>query len=127
MAGYRIDRISEDIKREISAVIRELKDPRVASKMLSVVRAEVSGDLSYAKIYVSAIEGIEVCREAVKGLRAASGYVRRELGIRLSLRKVPELRFVADDSIAYGARISNTLSELGLDDADERGNDDYDQ
>lgn len=114
MPGYRIDRIAEDIRREISAIFRELKDPRVAGKILSVVHAEVSSDLSYAKINVSAVEGFEAAKEAVQGLKAAGGYIRRELGSRLRLRKVPELRFVADDSIAYGARISKTLSELEL-------------
>ena len=58
------------------------------------------------------MEGFEAAQEAVKGLKAASGYIRRELGLRLRLRKVPELRFVADDSIAYGAKISKTLSEM---------------
>ena len=112
MPGYRIDRISEDVRRELSAIFRELKDPRVCGKMLSIVHAQVSSDLSYAKVNISAMEGFEAAQEAVKGLKAASGYIRRELGLRLRLRKVPELRFVADDSNAYGAKISKTLSEM---------------
>ena len=80
MAGYRIDRVSEDIKREIIAVIRELKDPRVMDKMLTVVRVEVSSDASYAKVYISAMEGLETAQEAVKGLKSATGYIRRTNG-----------------------------------------------
>ena len=70
MAGYRIDRVSEDIKREIIAIMRELKDPRIQG-MLTVVRVEVSSDLSFAKVYVSAMEGLETARLAVKGLTSA--------------------------------------------------------
>lgn len=120
MAGYRIDRISEDIKREITAILRELKDPRV-QRMLTVVKVEVSNDLSFAKVYVSAMEGMEAAREAVKGLKSAAGYMRRELGARLKLRKAPELSFVADDSIAHGMEIVRMLDDLtgGEDGADK--------
>lgn len=113
MAGYRIDRISEDIKREIIAIIRELKDPRIKG-MLTVVKVDVSNDLSYAKVYVSAVEGIEVARESVKGLKAASGYIRRCLGTSsvLHLRKIPELKFIADDSIEKGMELFDKLSKL---------------
>lgn len=112
MAGYRIDRVSEDIRREIAAIIRELKDPRVAGKMLTVVNVAVSSDASYAKVYVSAIEGIETAKTAVKGLECATGYIRREVGGRLHLRKTPELKFVADDSIEKGMDIAKKLEEL---------------
>ena len=111
MAGYRIDRVSEDIKREIIAVIRELKDPRVMDKMLTVVRVEVSSDASYAKVYISAMEGIDTAKEAVKGLKSATGYIRREVGKRLHLRKTPELSFVADDSIEHGMNIVKIMDE----------------
>ena len=111
MAGFRINRVSEDIRREIIAVIRELKDPRVMGKMLTVVRVEVSSDASYAKVYVSDLQGIESAKEAVKGLTAATGFVRREVGSRLHLRKTPELKFVADDSIEQGFNMFKKLSE----------------
>ena len=119
MAGYRIDRVSEDIKREIIAVIRELKDPRVMDKMLTVVRVEVSSDASYAKVYISAMEGLETAKEAVKGLKSATGYIRREVGKRLHLRKTPELNFVADDSIEHGMNIVKMMDDLRTEENDD--------
>ena len=110
MAGYRIDRVSEDIKREIIAIMRELKDPRIQG-MLTVVRVEVSSDLSFAKVYVSAMEGLETARLAVKGLTSATGG-------RLHLRKTPELKFIADDSIAHGMEITKKIETLVKEDGD---------
>ena len=112
MAGYRIDRISEDIKREIVAVMRELKDPRVQGKLLTVVKVEVSSDASFAKVFVSSMSGIDDAKTAVKGLDSAMGYIRREVGYRLGLRKTPELKFVADDSIEHGMNIVRMLDDL---------------
>lgn len=111
MAGYRIDRITEDIKRELIVILRDVKDPRV-SGMLSIVKVDVSNDLSYAKVYVSAMEGIEVARESVKGLKAASGFIRGRLGSSLHLRKTPELKFVADDSIEKGFELFDKLKGI---------------
>lgn len=122
MAGYRIDRINEDIKRELCDIFRELKDPRIAGKMISIVHIEVSGDLSFAKISISTVEGYDASKEAVKGLVSAQGFIRRELSGRLSLRKVPELKFIPSDSIAYGARISKELKELLPDEEKEENN-----
>ena len=112
MAGYRIDRVSEDIKRELAVIIRELKDPRVQDVLLTVVNVEVSSDASYAKAYVSAMDGIETAKLAVKGLTSASGYIRREIGKRLHLRKTPEFKFIADDSIEKGMNIAKTLGDF---------------
>ena len=112
MAGYRIDRISEDIKREIVAVMRELKDPRVQGRLLTVVKVEVSSDASFAKVFVSSMNGIDDAKQAVKGLDAATGYIRREVGGRLHLRKTPELKFVADNSVEHGMNIARMLDEL---------------
>jgi ribosome-binding factor A len=111
MAGYRKDRISEDIKREIVAIMRELKDPRIQG-MLTVVRVDVSSDATYAKVYVSALEGIETAKLAVKGLESATGRIRREVGGRLHLRVAPELKFVADDSVEHGMGIAKILDDL---------------
>lgn len=111
MAGHRQNRVSEDIKREIVAIMRELKDPRIQG-MLTVVRVDVTADLSYAKVYVSAMEGIETAKLAVKGLTSASGYIRREVGGKLRLRKAPELKFIADDSVQHGMDIMRKLGSL---------------
>lgn len=118
MAGYRMDRTGEDIMRELTAILRTVKDPRV-NGLISIVRVDVTRDLSYATVYVSAIEGLDAAKEAVKGLKSAAGYMRRELGSALRLRHVPELQFVADDSIAYSARIAQTLSGLIKDEEKE--------
>ena len=119
MAGYRIDRTSEDIKREITAVIRELKDPRVMDKLLTVVRVEVSSDASFAKVYISAMEGIDTAKTAVKGLTVATGYIRREIGQRLHLRKTPELKFIADNSIEHGMSIVKIMDDLRAEENDD--------
>ena len=111
MAGYRIVRITSDIKLALSELLRNMKDPRV-SQLLSIVKVDVSGDLSYATVYVSAIEGYEKTVSSVKALKGAAGFLRRELGARLTLRKVPELRFVADDSIEQSANISRIIESL---------------
>ena len=84
MGGYKSDRVSEDIKRAVITVIRELKDPRVAGKMLTIVRVDVSGDLSYAKVYVSALEGIDTAKNAVKALKNAEGYSIEE-GMKIDM------------------------------------------
>ena len=112
MPSYKLGRTTEDIRREVSAILRELKDPRVSGCMLSVVRVEVTNDLSYCTVYVSAMEGMETAENAVKGLKSAAGYVRRELGNRLKLRHVPEMIFKATDSIEYSANISRILHDL---------------
>ena len=114
MAGHRNDRIREDVARELTAILRTVKDPRVQGTMLSIVRAEVTNDLSYATVYVSSMDGMDAAKNAVKGLQSAAGYMRRELGFALKLRHVPELRFVADDSIAYSAKLSQTLHSLHI-------------
>ncbi len=112
MGTYKQNRTAEDIKREIAAIVRELKDPRISDHLISVARAEVAGDLSYVKVYVSAVEGIEVAKGATKALTGATGLVRREVSKRLGLRKAPEIKFVADNSIEYGMNIVKKLEEL---------------
>lgn len=111
MPNYRIGRLSEDIKRELSALIRNLKDPRI-SKMTSILRCEISPDGSHCKVNVSALEGEDATRETVKGLTSASGYLRREIGGKLHLRKCPELHFIPDFSIAYSAHINELLHKV---------------
>ena len=111
MAGYKLGRITSDIKVTLSDILRDVKDPRV-SKLLSVVKVDVSGDLSYASIYVSAIEGKEKTEESGKALKNAAGYIRRELGARMKLRKVPELKFIADNSIEKSSEISRIIESF---------------
>ena len=103
MASNRIGRINEEIQRELSSLIRTVKDPRVHG-LVSITAVDTTPDLRYAKIFVSVLDKSDV-KEVVKGLRSAGGYLRRELGRALSLRYTPELQFIADDSIAYGAHI----------------------
>lgn len=111
MANFKLGRMEEDIKREMTAIVRELKDPRIAP-MLTVVRTELSGDMSHCKVYVSCLEGIEKAKQSVKGLESAQGFIKRELFHRLKMRKCPELNFIADDSIAHSADINRKLSEI---------------
>lgn len=114
MPSFKIGRAASDIQRELSDLFRELKDPRI-SKLLSIIKIDLSADMSYATVYVSAIEGQEKTVESVKGLKSAAGYLRRELGLRLSLRKTPELRFVADNSIEHSAHISKIIDSFSED------------
>ena len=118
MAGYKINRITQDVKVALSELLREIKDPRV-SKLLSIVKVEVTNDLSYATVYVSAIEGFDATVASVKALKGAAGYLRRELGARLKLRKVPELRFIADDSINISANINRKIGTFKEENEDE--------
>ena len=111
MAGFKINRVASDIKIALADLLREVQDPRI-SKLLSIVKLDVSGDMSYATVYVSAIEGNEKTKESVKALKGAAGYLRRELGSKLKLRKVPELRFIADDSIEISANISKIVNSF---------------
>lgn len=121
MAGYKINRITSDVRIALSELLREVKDPRI-SKLLSIIKVDISGDLSYATIYVSAIEGYETTVSSVKALKGASGYLRRELGSRLKLRKVPELRFIADDSINISANISRIIENIKEDNVNDKEN-----
>jgi ribosome-binding factor A len=111
MANFKNSRLNEDIKRELTAILRELKDPRI-DPMLSVVRTELSGDMSDCRIFVSSLSGIEKAKESVKGLKSAEGFIKRELLKRLKMRKAPELKFIADDSIEISAEINKKLIEL---------------
>lgn len=110
MAGYRIVRINDDIKRELSELIPNLKDPRVRG-LISITRVDTTADLRYCKIYVSAFDKSDV-RDVIRGLKSASGFLRRELAKRTTLRYTPELIFAADDSIDRGNRIIGMLEQI---------------
>ena len=110
MASNRMGRINEEIQRELSALIPAVKDPRV-SGMISVTAVETTPDLRYAKVYISVLDKGD-CAQVLKGLRFASGYLRRELGRALQLRYTPELVFQLDDSIDKGAHILELLRSV---------------
>ncbi|MEE0265464.1 MAG: 30S ribosome-binding factor RbfA [Acutalibacteraceae bacterium] len=114
MAGFRMGRTTEDVRRELTAILREMKDPRVSEAMISVVRVEVTNDLSYCSVYISSMYGMEKSKEAAKALKNAAGYIRKELGSRLKLRHVPAPIFYATDSIEYSANINKLLLDLDI-------------
>lgn len=108
MGNNRIGRINEEIQRELSALMRTLKDPRLQSGLLTITHVDTTPDLRYSRIFVSALDKSGE-KEMMRGLRSAAGYLRRELGSALKLRYTPELQFIADDSILQGAHILEML------------------
>ena len=113
MANNRLARTNDDIQRVLSELLRNVKDPRVQQGMISVTRVETTGDLRYAKVWLSVLD-LEDEKEFKKGLKSASGWLRRELGNSMSLRFTPELVFEIDHSIEYGAHINQVLESLNI-------------
>ena len=111
MASNRIGRINEEIQKELASLLRNLKDPRIQDTMISITHVETTPDLRYAKVYVSFLQE-ERANDALKGLKSASGYLRRELGRALQLRYTPELTWALDDSITYGAKMLKLINSL---------------
>lgn len=111
MPSNRIGRINEEIQKELSNLIRNLKDPRVQDTMISITHVETTPDLRYAKVYVSFLQE-DRAAGAMKGLKSAGGYLRRELGSALNLRYTPELTWALDDSITYGAKMLELINSL---------------
>ena len=112
MAKYRQNRINDEMQKELMMILRRVKDPRVLDAFVSVTSVDCSADLKYAKIYYSALHGDE--KELAQGLKAASGFIRRELARSLNLRITPELTFLRDSSITYGAHIASILNKLDI-------------
>ena len=112
MAGFRLDRISEEVRHALDAIIREMNDPRITGTY-SVTRAEVTRDLRYAKVYISVLES-DKADQMIKALKNAAGFIRHELGARVQLRYTPELLFYRDDNIAYGVHISELLKNVDM-------------
>jgi ribosome-binding factor A len=110
MASNRIGRINEEIQKELSALFRTLKDPRVQGGMVTITHVDTTSDLRYSRIFVSVLDK-EQEKDVLRGLKSAAGYLRRELGAAIRLRYTPELQFVADDSIEYGANILEMLRD----------------
>ena len=121
MASNRINRINEEIQKELSSLLRTVKDPRVQDTMISITRVETTPDLRYTKVYVSFLQE-DKAAEAMKGLKSAAGFLRRQLGTNLRLRYAPEIVWAHDDSITYGAKMLNLINSLGVkhdEDSDE--------
>lgn len=110
MAGYRRARINDAMQAELSTIFREIKDPRIAQAFLTVTACDVTPDLKFAKVYFSFMQG-EV-KEIMRGLNAASPYIRRRIAESLNLRITPELTFVHDVSLAHGAHIATLLNQI---------------
>lgn len=109
MAKYRRGRINDEMCKELASAVRLVKDPRVADAFVSITGAEVTPDLKYAKIFFSVLNGDP--KEIAKGLKSSAGFLRREIAQRMNLRITPELSFVYDESITYGAHISKLLNQ----------------
>ena len=111
MASNRIMRINEEIQKSLADALRTVKDPRVSGTMISITRVETTPDLRYAKVYVSFLEENKAA-DAMKGLKSAGGYLRREVAGDLKLRYTPELVWALDDSIVYGAKLLSLINSL---------------
>jgi ribosome-binding factor A len=111
MPAHRIERLNKDFKREISAALAGMKDARI-NEFLSVMRVEVAGDLSCAKVYIGSLKGFEEAVVACEVLKKAEGRVKTTLARALRVRKIPELRFIPDDSADYYSRINTILEGL---------------
>ena len=113
MSTNRIGRINEEIQRELSELLRNVKDPRVQKTMISITRVQTTSDLRYAKVWFSVLDK-DLAKETLKGLKSAGGWLRRELGAKLQLRYTPELVWEEDESITHGARIFDILATLDI-------------
>ncbi len=125
MAGFRLDRISEEVRHALDGIIREMNDPRITGTY-SVTRADVTRDLRYAKVYISVLES-DKADEMIKALKKAAGFIRHELGARVQLRYTPELLFYRDDNIAYGVHISELLKNVGAGEENDDASDEEDR
>lgn len=110
MAGYRRARINDAMQAKLSSIFREVKDPRISGAFLTVTACDVTPDLKFAKVYFSFMQGEE--KEIMKGLSAASPYIRRRVAESLNLRITPEFTFIHDTSIAHGAHIATLLNQI---------------
>ena len=122
MPKYRQGRINDEFQKEIAMILRDVKDPRVSGAFISVTGATVTPDLKFAKVYYSSLMGDK--KEVKKGLAAANGFIRGQIARRMNLRITPEITFVEDTSIEYGAKISKILEGItytddGSDEAEE--------
>ncbi len=124
MASVRYDRINEEIRKALSEIIRDMKDPRI-SPLTTIIRAEATTDLKLCKVRVSVYDKNDEARtETVAQLNRAEGFIAREVGKRIDLRHIPTFKFALDDSIEYSVRISEILGKLDSDRKDIEKQDD---
>ena len=115
MASNRILLINEEIQKELSGLLRTVKDPRVQDVMISITRVETTPDLRFTKVYVSFLQENKAA-DAMNGLKSAAGYLRRQIAANLQLRHAPEIQWALDDSITYGARMLELINNLPISD-----------
>ena len=113
MASKRINGINQEIQKELSNLLRSVKDPRIQNVMISITRVETTPDLRWTKVYVSFLQEDKV-KDAMAGLKSAAGFLRRQLGTNLQLRYAPEIQWALDDSITYGAKMLELINSLGV-------------
>ena len=114
MPAIRQDRMNEEVKKTVSEIVREMKDPRL-SPLTTITQAEVTNDLKHAKLQVSVYDQDEtVRRDSVDALNHAAGFIARELGRRMTIRRLPALRFELDTSIEYSDHIGKILAQLNI-------------
>ena len=114
MANHNLSRLTEDVKREISAALPEIKDKHVSGEIVSISRVEITSDLSYCKIYVSVLGSEAKTDAAVKALEKSAGFIVRRINSRIKMRKMPRLIFLADNSQEYYERITGILDKLNV-------------
>ncbi len=112
MANFNMKRLNEDIKREISAAVSGVKDPRVAKNFVTVTHCEVTSDLSYCKVMIACMGGEGRTAKAVEGMTAAAGYFKKCISSRIRVRKIPELIFLPDNSLEYSMHIDEIIANL---------------
>ena len=123
MAKYRQNRINDSVTQEVSAILREVKDPRVAEALLTITSSDVTADLKYAKIYYSVYGEVDD-KELTKGFKSVAPFVRSQLAKRLNLRITPELQFVRDHGVEHGADIAAILKTIVPEQEEEAEEDD---
>ncbi len=114
MASARIERLNEDIKRELVSIISSMKDPRLQC-FLTVMRVETAPDLTSAKVHISVLEGDEACLDAIKALKKGQGFIRGELSRRMRIKRSPEITFIKDDGTAYAQKINELIRDINAD------------
>jgi ribosome-binding factor A len=113
MKEKRLERLNEELKKEISTILREdIKDPRLSATVISIVNVKTSNDLSYTDVYVSMLGDQKQIKDSMAAILSAAGYIRKLVGQRIEIRRIPELRFQYNDYIEQGIRIGKLIDEV---------------